>query len=69
MNTRALRDVPFVPAPWMTTVAGYLLTGLAEVGLASVFGVPGTTTWPSPTPVTSAPAPAPDSGPGHPVHQ
>jgi indolepyruvate decarboxylase len=34
-------DTPFIPAPRITTVAGYLLTRLAEAGLASVFGVPG----------------------------
>jgi indolepyruvate decarboxylase len=41
MNTHASQDVPFIPAPTITTVAGYLLTRLAEAGLASVFGVPG----------------------------
>src|SRR6516165_3784339 len=41
MNTRASQGTPFIPAPRMTTVAGYLLTRLAEAGLASVFGVPG----------------------------
>jgi TPP-dependent 2-oxoacid decarboxylase len=41
MNTRTSQDTPFIPAPRITTVAGYLLTRLAEAGLASVFGVPG----------------------------
>jgi TPP-dependent 2-oxoacid decarboxylase len=41
MNTHTWRDTPFIPAPRITTVAGYLLTRLAEAGLASVFGVPG----------------------------
>ena len=41
MNTRTSLDIPFVPAPRITTVAGYLLTRLAQAGLASVFGVPG----------------------------
>ena len=41
MNTRTSPDTPFIPAPRITTVAGYLLTRLAEAGLASVFGVPG----------------------------
>ncbi len=41
MNTHTSPDTPFIPAPRITTVAGYLLTRLAEVGLASVFGVPG----------------------------
>ena len=35
------QDTPFIPAPRITTVAGYLLTRLAEAGLISVFGVPG----------------------------
>ena len=37
MNTHT----PFISAPRITTVAGYLLTRLAEAGVASVFGVPG----------------------------
>ncbi len=41
MNTHTTQDIPFIPAPRITTVAGYLLTRLAEAGLASVFGVPG----------------------------
>jgi TPP-dependent 2-oxoacid decarboxylase len=41
MNTDTLQDVPFIPAPEITTVTGYLLTRLAEAGLISVFGVPG----------------------------
>ena len=41
MNTTTSPDTPFIPAPEITTVAGYLLTRLAEAGLASVFGVPG----------------------------
>jgi TPP-dependent 2-oxoacid decarboxylase len=41
VNTRTLLDTPFIPAPRITTVAGYLLTRLAEAGLVSVFGVPG----------------------------
>ncbi len=41
MNTRTSQDIPFIPAPRITTVAGYLLSRLAEAGLASVFGVPG----------------------------
>jgi len=41
MNTRASQETPLIPAPRITTVAGYLLTRLAEAGLASVFGVPG----------------------------
>jgi TPP-dependent 2-oxoacid decarboxylase len=41
MNTHTSHDTPFIPAPRITTVAGYLLTRLAEAGLRSVFGVPG----------------------------
>jgi indolepyruvate decarboxylase len=41
MNTHTAQDTPFIPAPRITTVAGYLLTRLAEAGLISVFGVPG----------------------------
>ena len=41
MNTPTAHDTPFIPAPRITTVAGYLLTRLAEAGLISVFGVPG----------------------------
>src|SRR5271165_4534696 len=41
MNTHTSPDTPFIPAPRITTVAGYLLTRLAEVGVRSVFGVPG----------------------------
>ncbi len=41
MNTHTSQDASFIPAPRITTVAGYLLTRLAEAGLASVFGVPG----------------------------
>ena len=41
MNTTTSPDTPFIPAPRITTVAGYLLTRLAEVGVRSVFGVPG----------------------------
>jgi TPP-dependent 2-oxoacid decarboxylase len=41
MNTHTSQDTPFIPAPRITTVVGYLLTRLAEAGLASVFGVPG----------------------------
>src|SRR5271165_3634058 len=41
MNTDITKDIPFIPAPRITTVAGYLLARLAEAGLASVFGVPG----------------------------
>ena len=41
MNTRTSPDTPFIPAPRITTVAGYLLTRLAEAGVRSVFGVPG----------------------------
>ena len=41
MNTDTTQDIPFIPAPRITTVAGYLLTRLAEAGVASVFGVPG----------------------------
>src|SRR6516164_8976860 len=41
MNTRASQGTPCIPAPRITTVAGYLLTRLAEAGLRSVFGVPG----------------------------
>jgi TPP-dependent 2-oxoacid decarboxylase len=41
MNTLTSQDFPFIPAPRITTVAGYLLTRLAEAGLISVFGVPG----------------------------
>ena len=37
MNTRTESQ----PTPTATTVAGYLLTRLAEAGVASVFGVPG----------------------------
>jgi TPP-dependent 2-oxoacid decarboxylase len=41
MNTHTAQDTPFIPAPRITTVAGYLLTRLAEAGVLSVFGVPG----------------------------
>ncbi len=41
MNTDTTQDIAFIPAPRITTVAGYLLTRLAEAGLASVFGVAG----------------------------
>ena len=41
MNTDISPDTPFIPAPRITTVAGYLLTRLAEAGVRSVFGVPG----------------------------
>jgi len=41
MTTRTSQDIPFIPAPRITTVAGYLLTRLAEAGVRSVFGVPG----------------------------
>jgi indolepyruvate decarboxylase len=41
MNTSSRQDIPFIPAPEITTVAGYLLTRLADIGLTSVFGVPG----------------------------
>ena len=41
MKTRTPQDAPFIAAPRITTVAGYMLTRLAEAGLASVFGVPG----------------------------
>jgi TPP-dependent 2-oxoacid decarboxylase len=41
MTTHAALDAPFIPAPRITTVAGYLLTRLAEAGLISIFGVPG----------------------------
>ena len=41
MNTRTSPDTPFIPAPRITTVAGYLLARLAEAGVRSVFGVPG----------------------------
>ena len=41
MNTDTSPDTPFIPAPRITTVAGYLLTRLAEAGVRSVFGVPG----------------------------
>ena len=41
MNTHTSHDTPFIPAPRITTVAGYLLTRLAEAGLISIFGVPG----------------------------
>jgi Thiamine pyrophosphate enzyme, N-terminal TPP binding domain len=41
MKTQAAQDIPFIAAPRITTVAGYLLTRLAEVGVRSVFGVPG----------------------------
>ncbi len=41
MNTDISQDIPFIPAPRITTVAGYLLTRLAEAGLISIFGVPG----------------------------
>ena len=40
MNT-SLAAQPSRPAPGVTTVAGYLLTRLAEAGVRSVFGVPG----------------------------
>jgi TPP-dependent 2-oxoacid decarboxylase len=41
MNTDTSQDIPFIPAPRITTVAGYLLTRLAEAGVRSIFGVPG----------------------------
>jgi TPP-dependent 2-oxoacid decarboxylase len=41
MNTDTAQDTPFIPAPRITTVAGYLLTRLTEAGLISIFGVPG----------------------------
>jgi len=41
MNTDIAQDTPFIPAPRITTVAGYLLTRLTEAGLISIFGVPG----------------------------
>src|SRR6516162_6780325 len=41
VNINTSQDTPFMPAPRITTVAGYLLTRLAQAGLASVFGVPG----------------------------
>jgi TPP-dependent 2-oxoacid decarboxylase len=41
MTTDTPADMPFIPAPEITTVAGYLLIRLAEAGLISVFGVPG----------------------------
>jgi TPP-dependent 2-oxoacid decarboxylase len=41
MNTDISQDTPFIPAPRITTVAGYLLTRLAEAGMISIFGVPG----------------------------
>jgi hypothetical protein len=41
MNTRALRDARFILAHRIAAVARYLLTGLAEAGLASGFVVPG----------------------------
>jgi TPP-dependent 2-oxoacid decarboxylase len=42
MNTHITQDtIPFIPAPRITTVTGYLLTRLAEAGVRSVFGVPG----------------------------
>ena len=41
MNTDIAQDIPFIPAPRITTVAGYLLTRLAQAGLISIFGVPG----------------------------
>ena len=41
MNAHTDTPTPCIPAPRITTVAGYLLTRLAQTGLASVFGVPG----------------------------
>jgi indolepyruvate decarboxylase len=41
MTTHTAQDTPVIPAPRITTVAGYLLTRLAEAGVRSVFGVPG----------------------------
>jgi indolepyruvate decarboxylase len=41
MNTDTAQDTPFIPAPRITTVAGYLLTRLTEAGVISIFGVPG----------------------------
>jgi TPP-dependent 2-oxoacid decarboxylase len=41
MNIDTEQDTPFIPAPRITTVAGYLLARLAEAGLISIFGVPG----------------------------
>ena len=40
-HTDTSQDTPFIPAPRITTVAGYLLTRLAQAGVRSVFGVPG----------------------------
>jgi TPP-dependent 2-oxoacid decarboxylase len=41
MNTHTAQDTSVIPAPRITTVAGYLLTRLAQAGVISVFGVPG----------------------------
>jgi TPP-dependent 2-oxoacid decarboxylase len=41
MTTHTAQDTPVIPAPRITTVAGYLLARLAEAGVISVFGVPG----------------------------
>jgi indolepyruvate decarboxylase len=41
MNSLFSQDIPFIPAPRITTVGGYLLTRLAEAGVRSIFGVPG----------------------------
>ena len=41
MTNHTEQDMPFIPAPRITTVAGYLLIRLAEAGVISLFGVPG----------------------------
>jgi TPP-dependent 2-oxoacid decarboxylase len=41
MTTHTAQDTAVIPAPRITTVAGYLLTRLAQAGVRSVFGVPG----------------------------
>ena len=55
MTTRTAQDMPFIPAPRITTVAGYLLIRLAEAGVISVFGVPGDDNLPLMDAITARP--------------
>jgi len=40
MNTHTAQDTPFIPAPRITTVAGYRLTRLAEANYHAGAGLP-----------------------------
>ena len=53
MNTPTPPDIPFIPAPRITTVTGYLVTRLAQAGVRSIFGVPGDDPTCAPTPPRS----------------